>query len=90
MNATVKDVMSTHVIAVRQNATYKDMAAMLHEQRVSAFPVVDDDNKVIGIVSESRPADQGGARGRRVPGRAPRPDPPARAVAGDRGSPRPT
>ncbi len=53
MNSTVKDVMSTHVIAVRQNASYKDMAAMLHEQRVSAFPVLDDHNKVIGVVSES-------------------------------------
>jgi len=53
MNSTVRDVMSTHVIAVRQNASYKDMAAMLHEQRVSAFPVLDDHNKVIGVVSES-------------------------------------
>jgi CBS domain-containing protein len=53
MNSTVKDVMSTHVIAVRQDASYKDMAAMLHEQRVSAFPVLDDHNKVIGVVSES-------------------------------------
>ena len=53
MNSTVKDVMSTHVIAVRQNASYKDMAAMLHEQRVSAFPVLDEHNKVIGVVSES-------------------------------------
>jgi CBS domain-containing protein len=53
MNSTVKDVMSTHVIAVRQGASYKDMAAMLHEQRVSAFPVLDDHNRVIGVVSES-------------------------------------
>ena len=53
MHATVKDVMSTHVIAVRQNASYKDMAAMLHDQRVSAFPVIVDDNKVIGVVSEA-------------------------------------
>ena len=53
MNVTVKDVMSTHVIAVRQGAPYKEMAAMLHEQRVSAFPVINDDNKVIGVVSES-------------------------------------
>jgi CBS-domain-containing membrane protein len=53
MNSTVKDVMSTHVIAVRQNASYKDMASMLHEQRVSAFPVLDEHNKVIGVVSES-------------------------------------
>jgi CBS domain-containing protein len=53
MNSTVKDVMSTHVIAVRPGAPYKEMAAMLHEQRVSAFPVIDDDNKVIGVVSET-------------------------------------
>ena len=53
MNVTVKDVMSTHVIAVRQGAPYKEMAAMLHEQRVSAFPVIDEDNKVIGVVSEA-------------------------------------
>jgi CBS-domain-containing membrane protein len=53
MHANVKDVMSTHVIAVRQGAQYKQMAAMLHEQRVSAFPVLDDDNKVVGIVSEA-------------------------------------
>jgi CBS-domain-containing membrane protein len=53
MNSTVKDVMSTHVIAVRQDAPYKHMAAMLRDQRVSAFPVLDDDDKVIGVVSES-------------------------------------
>jgi len=53
MSSTVKDVMSTHVIAVRQSASYKEMAAMLHEQRVSAFPVLDEHNKVIGVVSEA-------------------------------------
>src|SRR3984957_19944634 len=53
MKSTIKDVMSTHVIAVRQGASYKDMAAMLREQRVSAFPVLDDHDKVIGVVSES-------------------------------------
>jgi CBS domain-containing protein len=53
MNSTVRDVMSTHVIAAREHATFKELAAMLHDQRVSAFPVVDEDNKVIGIVSET-------------------------------------
>jgi CBS-domain-containing membrane protein len=53
MKSTIKDVMSTRVIAVRQGASYKDLAAMLREQRVSAFPVLDDHNKVIGVVSES-------------------------------------
>jgi CBS domain-containing protein len=53
VSSTVRDVMSTHVIAAHASATYKELAAMLHDQRVSAFPVVDGDNKVIGIVSET-------------------------------------
>jgi CBS domain-containing protein len=53
MNTTVRDVMTTNVVAVRLNATYKDMTARLREFRVSAFPVLDDDNKVIGVVSEA-------------------------------------
>jgi CBS domain-containing protein len=53
MSSTVRDVMSTHVIAARQRAPYKELAAMLRNQRVSAFPVIDDDNKVIGVVSET-------------------------------------
>jgi CBS-domain-containing membrane protein len=53
MNALVKDVMTTNVIAVRKSATFKDMAAKLRTYRVSAFPVVDDDKYVIGVVSEA-------------------------------------
>jgi CBS domain-containing protein len=53
MNATVKDVMTTHVVAVREAASFKEMAARLGEQRVSAFPVIDEDNKVVGVVSEA-------------------------------------
>jgi CBS domain-containing protein len=53
MNATVKDVMSTHVMAVREIASFKEIATRLREQRVSAFPVVDLDGKVIGVVSEA-------------------------------------
>jgi CBS domain-containing protein len=53
MNATVKDVMSTHVIAVREIASFKEIATRLREQRVSAFPVIDLDGKVIGVVSEA-------------------------------------
>lgn len=53
MNAIVRDVMTTRVVAVRLNATYKEMAARLREFRVSAFPVLDDDDKVIGVVSEA-------------------------------------
>jgi CBS domain-containing protein len=53
MNATVKDVMTTHVMAVREIASFKEIATRLREQHVSAFPVVDLDGKVIGMVSEA-------------------------------------
>ena len=53
MNATVKDVMTTHVVAVRETAPFKEMAARLREHRVSAFPVIDEENKVVGVVSEA-------------------------------------
>jgi CBS-domain-containing membrane protein len=53
MSAKVRDVMTTRVVAVRENATFKDMAALLTEYRVSAFPVLDDEEKVIGVVSEA-------------------------------------
>ncbi len=53
MNVTVNDVMTATVVAVRQGASYKEMAALLRKYRISAFPVLDDDQRVIGIVSEA-------------------------------------
>jgi len=43
--------MTTRVISVRKDASFKDMAAMLRSSRISAFPVIDDAGKVIGVVS---------------------------------------
>jgi CBS domain-containing protein len=53
MATSVKDIMTTQVVAVKRGATFKEMAARLRQDRVSAFPVVDDDEKVIGVVSEA-------------------------------------
>jgi CBS domain-containing protein len=53
MATSVKDIMTTQVVAVKRGATFKEMAARLRQDRVSAFPVVDDDGKVIGVVSEA-------------------------------------
>ncbi len=43
--------MTASVVAVRKDAAYKEMAAMLRERRISAFPVVDDAGRVIGVIS---------------------------------------
>jgi CBS domain-containing protein len=53
MSATVRDVMTTRVIAVHKDASYKEMAAKLRSSRISAFPVVDGAGRVIGVVSEA-------------------------------------
>ena len=53
MEPTVKDVMTTRVVSVTKDASFRAMVAALREYRVSAFPVVDDDGKVIGVVSEA-------------------------------------
>ena len=53
MNAMVRDVMTGEVVAVRRNASFKEMAARLRQHRVSAFPVIDENRKVIGVVSEA-------------------------------------
>jgi nucleotide-binding universal stress UspA family protein/CBS domain-containing protein len=45
--------MTTGVVAVRAGTPYREMVAMFRKHRVSGFPVVDDDGKVIGVVSET-------------------------------------
>jgi CBS domain-containing protein len=52
-HAYVKDIMTADVVAVRADAPYRNMTAMFRLHLVSGFPVVDDDGKVVGVVSES-------------------------------------
>jgi CBS domain-containing protein len=53
MHAYVRDVMTTGVVTVRPDTTYRELAAMFRQHRVSGFPVTAEDGKVIGVVSES-------------------------------------
>jgi CBS domain-containing protein len=53
MKTAVRDVMSTRPIWVSESTSFKEIAARLREFRVSAFPVLDADGRVIGVVSEA-------------------------------------
>ncbi|HUC22700.1 MAG TPA: CBS domain-containing protein [Streptosporangiaceae bacterium] len=53
MEALVKDVMTTQVMRVKQDTPFAAIAAALRQYRVSAFPVLGEDGRVIGVVSES-------------------------------------
>jgi len=46
------DVMTTGVITVGENATVPEAAKLLAKHRISAVPVVDKNDRVIGMVSE--------------------------------------
>lgn len=80
MRSQVSDVMTRNVVAVRQFAEFKDMVEVMRRRRVSAFPVINSDDQVIGIVSEAdllpreayphQPADYGHERRRRIPAKA--------------------
>jgi CBS domain-containing protein len=50
---TVKDVMSAPPVSVSETASFREIVARLRECRFSAFPVLDVDGKVIGVVSEA-------------------------------------
>lgn len=53
MNAVVNDVMTSKVITVNRDTPFAAIAAALRQYHVSAFPVLDENGHVIGVVSES-------------------------------------
>jgi len=52
MKRTVSDVMTRTVVTVSAFAPFKDIVRRMQDYRVSAVPVVDEDDIVLGIVSE--------------------------------------
>ncbi len=49
----VEDVMTREVLTVSPGASLKDAALMLVQHRISGLPVVDNQNHVLGVVSEA-------------------------------------
>lgn len=52
MRLTVADVMTCTVAFVHVSTPFKDVVRRMQESRVSALPVVDDEERLVGIVSE--------------------------------------
>jgi CBS domain-containing protein len=47
-----KEIMETNVITVKKETTIEEIAHILTDKNISGVPVVDDGNKVIGMVSQ--------------------------------------
>jgi CBS domain-containing protein len=52
MRTTVKDVMTTQVVAVQEDATFHEVAKIIIDKGVSGVPVLGADGRVVGVVSE--------------------------------------
>ena len=52
ISVKAKDIMSADVITVQKDATIEEIAHILTEKNISGVPVVDDDNSVIGVVTQ--------------------------------------
>src|SRR2546430_14592984 len=48
-----RDIMTSPVITVRVDTTVQDAAALLAARGFTALPVIDDDDRLIGIVTEA-------------------------------------
>ncbi|MGH4030409.1 CBS domain-containing protein [Actinomycetota bacterium Odt1-20B] len=49
----IGSVMTSEVVRVGYDTPFKEVARLLHEHRISGLPVVDVDEKVIGVISET-------------------------------------
>ncbi len=49
----VSDVMATKVVSVTREASYKQIAQLLHEHHLTALPVLTPEGRVAGVVSEA-------------------------------------
>lgn len=53
MKKPVKEFMTKKVITIKENETIKNLFKLMDENVILGIPVVNDDDKVIGIITES-------------------------------------
>ncbi len=53
MNKTVADIMTSDPMTVKPETPLKEAIAILAQNKISGLPVVDEDDKLIGIISEN-------------------------------------
>lgn len=53
MSLTVADVMRPQVLSVRRETEFKDLVGLRDAQRMGALPVIDEERRVVGVVSQA-------------------------------------
>ena len=49
---TAADIMTANVVTIKEDARMQDLAQLMAEHKISGVPVVDDQNLVVGMVTE--------------------------------------
>jgi hypothetical protein len=52
----VEEVMSRNIITIRQDQALRDAARIFAERRIRALPVIDDDGRIVGLITSSEVA----------------------------------
>lgn len=53
-----KDIMSSSVLTVKMSTSIAEVAEIFHDNSIGGAPVVDDDGRLVGIITESDLIDQ--------------------------------
>jgi CBS domain-containing protein len=53
MERRIESVMTTQVVTARPSTPFRELVDLLQRKRISALPVVDQDDRLVGIVSEA-------------------------------------
>src|SRR6266516_936191 len=53
MEHRIESVMTTEVVTARPSTPFRELVDLLQRKRISALPVVDQDDRLVGIVSEA-------------------------------------
>lgn len=51
-NKKIRDIMETDVYTVSENATIREVIQVLVDRKTNGLPIVNDDNKVVGFISD--------------------------------------
>ncbi|GGT07345.1 hypothetical protein GCM10010271_07270 [Streptomyces kurssanovii] len=68
-NRTVGEVMTNEVVQAHPETSFDELARLLTSHRISGLPVVDDDDKVMGVVSQTDLTRRHAGRGHDGPAR---------------------
>ncbi|MCP3992504.1 MAG: CBS domain-containing protein, partial [Actinomycetia bacterium] len=50
--SSIRDVMTADVVAFQQEMPVEEALRLLIDRRISGAPVVDDDRRIVGVLSE--------------------------------------